>query len=90
MLTRTATELSNNSGEILEQAQAEPVTITKGRNNRPVAVIMSYLKFSQISDIHHATNTDAGNRPAAETGTLAASHVPVNGPPYDTDNKKER
>lgn len=53
MQTRRATELSNKSGEILEQALQEPVVITKGRNERPIAVIISYAKYMQLTGNTH-------------------------------------
>lgn len=94
MKTRRATELSNKSGEILEQAQTEPVLVTKGKNLRPFAVIMSFDKYAQLTeseedivrggqDMFDSETTIGVNvgKETRPTGTLAASRVPVNGPP---------
>jgi len=44
----SATDLNNRSGEILEEALANPVLIIKGKNKRKVAVIVSYAHFSRL------------------------------------------
>lgn len=48
MQTWSATDLNNRSGEMLEEAQAEPILIVKGKNKRKVAVILSYTHFNRL------------------------------------------
>lgn len=93
MQTRRATELNHHSGEILEEIISGPVLITKGKLERPVAVIMSYTRYMQLTGNTHVVEVRQGNidetsplgvnveKPSHSTGTLAASRVPVNGPP---------
>jgi len=46
MKQMTATEASKGFGQLVDEAQAEPITIRK--NGRPVAVIYSYRESQEI------------------------------------------
>jgi len=46
MKQMTATEAAKGFGQLVDQAQAEPITIEK--NGRPVAVIYSYREAQEI------------------------------------------
>ena len=93
MQTRRATELNLHSGEILEQVMTgSPVLITKGKTERPVAVIMSHPWYLQLTKTSSVVEDGQGNVDEASeigvhiektshlTGTLAASRVPETDP----------
>lgn len=44
----TATEAKQEMGQLLESAILEPVLIVKGKNKRPVAVVISYRDYRKI------------------------------------------
>jgi len=46
MINIAATDAQNNFGEMLDNAQREPVTIEK--HGRPVAVVISQTEYDQI------------------------------------------
>jgi len=47
--TITSAEVQNRFGELLDNAQREPITIT--RRGRPVAVLLSPRDLSELTDI---------------------------------------
>ena len=51
MRTVTSVEAQNKFGELLDNAQREPVTIT--RRGRPVAFILSPADMNELMDIRH-------------------------------------
>jgi len=52
MKTVTATELKTKTGETLEAAQREPVTIEK--NGRPIAVIVAQADYERLMKLENA------------------------------------
>lgn len=48
MKSVTATEAKQILGQVLESAILEPVLVVKGRNKRPVAVVVSYQEYKRL------------------------------------------
>ncbi len=48
MKSVTATEAKQVMGQLLESAILEPVLVVKGKNRRPVAVVISYQAYKSI------------------------------------------
>ncbi len=50
MKSVTATEAKQLMGQLLELAIREPVLVVKGKNKRPVAVVMSYKDYEVLKE----------------------------------------
>lgn len=48
MKSVTATEAKQLMGQLLESAILEPVLVVKGKNKRPVAVVLSYRDYRNL------------------------------------------
>lgn len=48
MKSVTATEAKQTMGLLLESAILEPVLVVKGKNKRPVAVVLSYRDYEKL------------------------------------------
>ena len=48
MKSITATEAKQKMGELLESAILEPIVVLKGKNKRPVAVVLSYREYKSL------------------------------------------
>lgn len=49
MKSVTATEAKQLMGQLLESAILEPVMVVKGKNKRPVAVVLSYQEYNKLT-----------------------------------------
>ena len=59
MRTFTAAEAKNRFGEMVDQARAAPVAITK--YERPVLVVMAYEEFERLRALDRAVSRSPGN-----------------------------
>lgn len=48
MKSLTATEAKQMMGQLLESAILEPVLVVKGKNRRPVVVVLSYREYEKL------------------------------------------
>jgi len=48
MKSVTATEAKQKMGELLESAILEPVVVLKGKNKRPVVVVLSFKEYKKL------------------------------------------
>ena len=52
MKSVTATEAKQTMGLLLESVILEPVLVVKGKNRRPVAIVMSYRDYQKLVSEH--------------------------------------
>lgn len=48
MKSVTATEAKQMMGQLLESAILEPILVLKGKNKRPVAVVLSFRDYEKL------------------------------------------